>query len=60
MKIFNKDQIKELEEFTIQAEPIRSIDLMECAGLKVFESIKRRFCQSKETKPEKFHIFCGV
>jgi hydroxyethylthiazole kinase-like uncharacterized protein yjeF len=53
-KIFSAQQIKEADRYTIQNEPIASIDLMERAALKCFEWISQHF-----TKEKKFLVFCG-
>ncbi len=53
-KIFSAAQIKEADRFTIQHEPVSSIDLMERAALKYFEWIGKHF-----TKENKFIVFCG-
>jgi ADP-dependent NAD(P)H-hydrate dehydratase / NAD(P)H-hydrate epimerase len=55
VKIFTNDQIRTLDQFTIENEPILSIDLMERAA----ESIKRWV--EKNLKPEyNYYIFCGT
>ena len=39
MNILNAQQIRELDQFTIENEPISSIDLMERASIRVMEVI---------------------
>jgi hydroxyethylthiazole kinase-like uncharacterized protein yjeF len=53
-KIFSAQQIKEADRYTIQHEPIASIDLMERAAVKCFEWISQHF-----SKEKKFLVFCG-
>jgi len=55
MKILTSEQIKKADEFTIQNEPIKSIDLMERAAKQCFEWIKNKYSTKKT-----FAIFCGV
>ena len=54
MKIFSTEQIKAIDAFTIEHEPINSIDLMERAA---------RACVSRLVKliapEEKIHVLCG-
>ncbi len=54
MKIFCSKQIAEIDAYTIQKEPIASIDLMERASLKLFEWIFEQY-----TLQQKFKIFAG-
>lgn len=54
MKIFCVDKVREADRFTIENEPISSIDLMERAATKAFDYI-----QQKLSKPTDFLIFCG-
>ncbi len=39
MKIFTSAQIHELDKYTIENEPIKSIDLMERAAIQLTDSI---------------------
>ncbi len=55
MKILSVGQIREADRFTIENEPIESIDLMERAATKVFEWLYRRTPREKTVK-----IFCGM
>src|ERR1035437_4217679 len=55
MKIFNVDQIREADKFTIEHEPITSIDLMERAARVCVNWITDRY----DTKTE-FKIVCGL
>ena len=54
MKLFNVKQIRECDAYTIENEPIASIDLMERAAKGLFLFIKDNF---KTNIP--FNIFCG-
>lgn len=54
MKILSARQIREAAQHTIQNEPIASIDLMERAASRLFETI-----QSSFTRDTSFAIFCG-
>lgn len=54
MKILSGNQIKEADRFTIENEPIASIDLMERAVLALFEALTERF--DRDTV---FEIYCG-
>ena len=54
MKILSADQIKELDAYTIQNEPVSSIELMERAAKAATRQITNDF-----TTEERIHIFCG-
>lgn len=54
MYILNAQQIKAWDEYTIQNEPIASIDLMERAATKCVDWIEKQQWQTKT-----FKIFCG-
>lgn len=54
MKIFNSSQIKACDKFTIENEPIASIDLMERAAMTCIKHIIRQASVDDE-----FVIFCG-
>lgn len=56
MKILSVEKIREADAFTIDNEPIASIDLMERAASKVYEWFMSR-CKSKEVSVK---IFCGI
>ena len=56
MKILPVEKIREADAFTIENEPVDSIDLMERAASKVYEWFVKR-CRTKEVKVK---IFCGV
>ena len=47
MKIFTSDQIRELDRYTIEHEPIESINLMERAARAIADTITAKW--SKET-----------
>ncbi|MFB6319381.1 NAD(P)H-hydrate dehydratase [Saccharicrinis sp. FJH54] len=48
MKLFTADQIRSLDKYTIDNEPISSIDLMERASGKLFRVIKKLYRQDTE------------
>lgn len=54
MKIFSCDQIKAIDAFTIQHEPVASVELMERAAGKIFQWIAARFQRS-----DHFVVFAG-
>ncbi|MCE6991658.1 NAD(P)H-hydrate dehydratase [Dyadobacter sp. CY323] len=54
MKILNVSQIRELDAFTIQNEPISSLDLMERAANAFVGWFKNQFVNTRPV-----HIFCG-
>ena len=56
MKILPVEKIREADAFTIENEPIDSIDLMERAASKVYEWFMKR-CRTKEVSVK---IFCGI
>ena len=56
MKILPVEKIREADAFTIENEPIESIDLMERAASKIYEWFVRR-CKTKEVSVK---IFCGI
>jgi len=55
MKIFNTSQIRDWDAFTIQHEPIASIDLMERASRRFVEWFVEKFPDRKRA----VHVFCG-
>ena len=55
MKIFPTSSIKEIDAYTIEHEPIASLDLMERAATALAEAIAERFPE-KETP---FVLFAG-
>ncbi len=55
MKILSVEQIREADKYTIENEPVESINLMERAATKVFEWLYRRVPREKAIK-----IFCGM
>ncbi|OFX51548.1 MAG: bifunctional ADP-dependent (S)-NAD(P)H-hydrate dehydratase/NAD(P)H-hydrate epimerase [Bacteroidetes bacterium GWA2_30_7] len=55
MKILNKEQILEADKFTIQNEPVLSIDLMERASEKCCKWIRKNIYFDS-----KIIIFCGI
>ncbi|HKZ65346.1 MAG TPA: NAD(P)H-hydrate epimerase, partial [Chitinophagaceae bacterium] len=54
MKLFSSEEIRLWDQYTIQHEPIASIDLMERAAGKCADWLERNDYTEK-----KFHIFCG-
>ncbi len=56
MKILPVEKIREADAFTIENEPIDSVDLMERVASKVYDWFMKR-CKSKEVKVK---IFCGI
>ena len=56
MKILPVEKIREADAFTIENEPVASIDLMERAASKVYEWFMKR-CKTKEVNVK---IFCGI
>ena len=54
MKILSVDQIREADNYTIEHEPIKSIDLMERAATRCFKWIRKRTESSQLVK-----VFCG-
>jgi ADP-dependent NAD(P)H-hydrate dehydratase / NAD(P)H-hydrate epimerase len=54
MKIFSGSQIKQIDSFTIENEPLKSIDLMERAAHKLLEWMMLSF-----ERPAHFIIFAG-
>jgi hydroxyethylthiazole kinase-like uncharacterized protein yjeF len=55
MKIFTCEQIREIDKFTIENEPVASIDLMERASMRLYEKIIRQYDRSV-----RFMIFTGA
>ena len=55
VKVFTAEQIREADRITIEKEPIASIDLMERAAERAFQSIKSHFNEAQS-----YSIFCGV
>ncbi len=54
MKLFTTEQIRAWDQYTIQHEPIASVDLMERAGLKITTEILHLY-----PLQEQFAVFCG-
>ena len=54
MKIFNSAQIRELDKYTVEHEPIASLDLMERAAKAIAQTIMQRW-----TKSSPFVVFAG-
>ena len=56
MKILPVEKIREADAFTIENEPVASIDLMERAASKVYDWFMKR-CKTKEVSVK---FFCGI
>ncbi|WP_340198858.1 NAD(P)H-hydrate dehydratase [Ascidiimonas sp. W6] len=56
MKIFSANQLYEADKFTIKEQQISSTDLMERAGIGVFNWLEDRLQQSQVT----IEVFCGI
>lgn len=56
MKILSLNKIREADVYTIQHEPITSIDLMERAS----RAFVDWFCENFESRKDKIKIFCGL
>ncbi|HBI81439.1 MAG TPA: bifunctional ADP-dependent NAD(P)H-hydrate dehydratase/NAD(P)H-hydrate epimerase [Bacteroidales bacterium] len=54
MKVFRTNQIKAIDDYTIEHEPIESIDLMERAATALFTWFSNRYSENHQVK-----IFCG-
>lgn len=57
-KILNVEQIRQWDTYTIENEPISSLDLMERAASAAFNEISIFY--KKKLKNKTFHIFCGT
>jgi len=55
MKILSTEQIRELDAYTIENEPITSIDLMERASKSFVKEFQKYFSNQEEV-----YIFCGL
>ena len=55
MKILSTEQIRQADRYTIQNEPISSVDLMERAATQVFEWLMQHL-----NKDSKVKVFCGM
>lgn len=55
IKIFSSGQIKSIDRYTIEYEPIDSIDLMERAAYRCFQLLTK-----KVNRSQKIHLFCGI
>ncbi len=56
MKIFNTSQIRQLDAYTIQHEPISSLNLMERASKAFCQWFTRQF----PNRNKKIYVFCGT
>ncbi len=56
MKILPVEKIREVDAYTIENEPVDSVDLMERAASKVYDWFMKR-CKTKEVSVK---IFCGI
>lgn len=50
MKIFRAEQVREIDAYTIENEPIRSIELMERAARQLYRWITKRYLQNRKVK----------
>ncbi len=55
MKILHAAQIREIDRYTIENEPVASIDLMERAAKKCYEWIRRHMKRKRHIR-----VFCGM
>jgi ADP-dependent NAD(P)H-hydrate dehydratase / NAD(P)H-hydrate epimerase len=55
MKLFTAQQIREIDDDTIQHEPVTSINLMERAALACFDALKEKL-----KKTDCIAVFCGM
>lgn len=58
VKVFTVEQIRQADQYTINNEPITSIDLMERAANRAFEFLYKRLL--KEQNKLHFTFFCGI
>ena len=58
LKVFSTKQFQELDQFTIENETIKSIDLMERAAMRLFLWIKNNLIRTEQCSH--FSIFCGI
>jgi NAD(P)H-hydrate epimerase len=56
MKIYTTSQIRDIDKYTIENEPVSSIDLMERAAIKLYKNISSDFIWANQ----KLIIFCGI
>ena len=56
MKIFSKEQIYEADKLTAKRQNITSTELMERAGLQIFNWLHERL----QGAPVPIHVFCGI
>ena len=56
MKIFSKTQLYEADKLTVERQNISSTDLMERAGIEIFNWLQLRL-QGAQVP---IHIFCGI
>ncbi len=55
MKILNSSQVRQADAYTIEHEPISSVDLMERAAYKCFDWIKNKIERTRKIK-----VICGL
>ena len=53
LKIFTTDKVKTLDQYTIQHEPISSIDLVERAATQFMHEFCRRYSKQTRISPDK-------
>jgi len=59
LKILNASQIREADKYTIENEPISSLDLMERAAGRATKWILRNYFENNIDEPS-VHVFCGM
>ncbi|HET9058167.1 MAG TPA: NAD(P)H-hydrate dehydratase [Chitinophagaceae bacterium] len=59
MKIFNAEQIRKWDAYTIAHEPVSSINLMERAATACYDWLIKDFIPNRTTSKESYKIFCG-
>ena len=58
MKILSSEQIRAVDAYTIEHQPITSLDLMEQAAVACFNAIEAKL--GKKIKDKPLHIYCGI
>src|SRR5690625_4151204 len=56
MKVYTAKQLKKADEFTLKAQQISSLELMERASVLAFSELIKDF----KNKAVKFNVFCGI
>lgn len=58
MKILSAQQIRQADAYTIEHEPVSSLELMERAATAACHALLR-FLEKRQLKPKRFQFFCG-